>query len=180
MIGNGGSGFFSKPEDAIYQALSANGDGSGAISQNVSGTLGAPVLFFVQPPSDERYFLKRINIEAIDLNWSNALQYGATGSALTNGIRTYVRNDSGILIEFTRDKKITRTHDWGLLSGVDAIVTGASGADPLLVRWTLERGMGILILNGSENERLVISIEDDLTGLDDQIAMAQGYRSKIS
>ena len=180
MIGNGGNGFLVKPADAIYQILSTNGDETGTISQNVVGSVGTPILFFIQPPVDEKYRLRRMNIHAIDGNWNNALQYGALGGALTNGIRIYVRDDSGIIKEYTAGKKITRTHDWALLAGVDSVNIGAATADPLMVRWTFNRGATDIILDGSNNERLVLAIEDDLSGLNDQLAMVQGYRKKLA
>lgn len=180
MIGNGGSGLIVKPADAVYQIMSTNGDGTGILSQNVLGTSGSPILFFIQPPSDEKYRLRRMNLHAIDGNWNNASNYGALTNPLPNGIRIYVRDDSGIIKEYTSDTTIKKTHDWAFLAGVDSVTVGAAGADPLIVRWTFERGASDIILDGSNNERLVIAIEDDLTDITEQVAMVQGYRIKIA
>lgn len=180
MIGNGRvqEDLIIKPADVIYQPLSVNGDGSGNISQNVNGS-STSVLFYIQPPSDEKYILKRLTLHAIDGNWNNAALYGALGGALSNGILIYVRNDSGIIKEYTEFVKIKRTHDWSLLAGVDSINIGAATNDPFMVRWTFARGSADIILNGSNNERFVIEIQDNLTGLVDQIVMIQGYLKKI-
>jgi hypothetical protein len=179
MIGNGNSDFVVNPADSIYQALSTNGDGTGTISQNVDGSI-TPVLFYIQPPSNEKYRLRRMNVHAIDANWNNALQYGALGAALANGIKIYVRDDSGIIKDYTRDMTIKRTHDWALLAGVDSVNIGAATADPLLVRWTFARGASDIIIDGSNNERLIVEIPDDLTGLDEQLCEVQGFRIKLS
>jgi hypothetical protein len=181
MIGNGQSsgGVVFNPADAVYQLLTENGDGTGNGSQAVNGSI-TPVKFFIQPPSDEKHRLKRMNVHGIDGNWSNATQYGALGGALANGIRIYVENDGGIIKEYTNDIKIKRTHDWSLLAGVDSINVGGAGADPLLVRWTFDRGCSDIVLDGANGERLVVEIADDLTGLDDHLCMVQGCKGKIS
>lgn len=161
-------------QDAIYQPLSVNGDGTGNISQNIDGD-PTPVNFFIQPPTLEEYTLMRMNVHAIALNFNDALQYANIG-ALANGIRIYVENDAGIVKEYTEFVKIKRSHDWVLLAGVDSINIGGSNADPLMVRWTFELGAGNIILNGKRNERFVVEIPDDLSGMDDQICMVQGAR----
>ena len=165
--------------NSVYQLMSINGDGTGGASQNVNGSV-TPVLFYIQPPSDEKYTLRRMNIHGIDGNWNNASQYGALGGALTTGIKIYTEINGGALIkDYTGDITIKRSHDWALLAGVDSISVGGAGEDPLLVRWTFERGAGNIILDGSKNERLVIEIGDDLQGLTDQLAMVQGFKEAI-
>ena len=163
-----------KATDHIFQALDIVGDGSGATSQKVNGSV-TPVKFMIKPPATHKYILKRLNLEAIDGNWNNALFYGAS-SALANGIRIYIEDDSGIVKEYTSNFKIKRARDWSLLAGTDAVTVGTAGADPLTVRWTFARGCSDIVLDGSKNERLVMEIQDDLQGLDDQIAVVQGCR----
>jgi len=180
VIGNGQTNnIIIKPEFAVYQPLSLSGDGTGGFSQAVLGTLGTPIKFYIQPPETEKYILERMNIHAIDGNWNNALQYGALGGALTNGIRIYVERDETIIREYTEFVKIKRTHDWALLAGVDSVNIGGAVADPLLVRWTFGLGCSDIELDGSKLERLVLLIQDDLTGLDDQIALVQGCRKVL-
>ena len=177
MIGSGGKGLMIKPADSIYQALDTTGDGSGTTNQNVNGSV-VPVKFLIQPPSTEKYMLKRFNLHAVDANWNNALFYGAIGT-LPNGIRIYVEDDGGIIKEYTGNFKIQRSRDWALLAGADAITIGAAGADPLIVRWTFDKGSSEIPLDGSNNERFVMEIPDDLTGLDYQVAVIQGYRKAL-
>lgn len=166
-------------ENSVYQLMSENGDGTGNGSQNVDGS-STPVLFYIQPSATEKFTLRRMNIHAIDGNWNNALQYGALGSALTVGIKIYVEVNGGAIIkDYTNDITIKRTHDWALLAGVDSVNIGGAVADPLLVRWTFKRGSCDIVLDGSKNERLVIEIGDNLLGLNDQLAMVQGFKETI-
>lgn len=176
MIGNGSgtSNIIVSPVNTIYQALDTVGDGSGLIAQNVNGSI-TPVKFLIKPPSTHKYILKRMNVHAIDANFNNALNYG-TISTLANGIRVYIENDIGIVKEYTSNFKIKHTHDWALLAGTDSITEGSAGADPLTVRWTFARGCSDIVLDGSKNERLVVEIQDDLSGLDEQSSVVQGCR----
>jgi hypothetical protein len=179
MIGNGGGGGGSvsvNPADAVYQLLSTVGDGTGTTSMNVDGT--TPVKFFIQPPANEKYTLQRMNVEAIDGNFNNAALYGTV--TLTIGMRIYVENDGGIIKEYTDGFTIKRNHDWALLSGVDAPAIGGAGSDALLVRWTFKNGCTNITLDGSNNERLVVEVADDMTGLDDQLIQVQGCRKAIA
>ena len=173
MLGSGPDGnALVKPENSIYQLLSTVGDGTGTVSMNVNGT--TPVKFFIQPGVTEKYRLKRMNIHAIDGNFNNALLYGTL--TLANGMDVYIANDSGIIKRYTNEFKIKRTHDWALLAGVDSVTIGSAVSDPLIVRWTFGLGASDIILDGSNTERLVVEVKDDMTGLDDQLIMVQGCR----
>lgn len=177
MIGDGGANnVIFPPSDTIYQLLSTNGDGTGTVSMNVDGS-STSVKFFIQPPVTEKYTLKRMNIQAIDNNFNNANLYGTL--TLANGMDIYIENDSGIIKRFTNEFKIKRTHDWALLAGIDTIDIGNAVSDPLLVRWTFEKGCSDFILDGSNTERIVVEIRDLMTGLDDQLIMVQGCRKVL-
>jgi hypothetical protein len=159
------------PESAVYQLLTQNGDGTGNASMNIDSS-GAPVKFFIQPPVGKKYTLKRMNLEAIDGSFNNATNYGDL--TLTNGMRVYIEDDSGIIKEYTDGFTIKRSHDWALLSGVDAPSIGGAGADVLLVRWTFNNGCSPITLDGSKNERLVVQVNDNMLGLIDQLIQVQG------
>ncbi len=173
--GNGPGGNVN-PANSVYQLLTEVGDGTGNASMNVDGS-STPVKFYIQPPDTDRYILKRMDIEVLDANFNNALQYGAL--TLTNGMRIYVENDGGIIKEYTLGFNIKRNHDWALLAGVDTPVIGGAGSDALIVRWTFANGCSDIELDGSKNERLVIEIRDLMTGLDDQLIQVQGCRTVL-
>lgn len=178
MIGPGQSkgNTFVKPANTVYQLLTENGDGTGNASMNVDGS-GTPVKFFIQPPSTDKYTLKRMDVEAIDGSFNDALKYGAL--TLTNGMRIYIEDDGGIIKEYTLGFNIKRNFDWGLLAGVDVPLLTAPVTDALVVRWTFANGCSDIILNGSKNERLVVEVQDSMLGLDDQLIQIQGCRSLL-
>ncbi len=174
MIGNGGgNNIIVPPSDSVYQLLSSNGDGTGIVSMNVDGS-SSSVKFYIQPPVTEKYRLKRMNVEAIDGNFNNALDYGTI--TLATGMDIYIENDSGIIKRYTSEFKIKRSRDWSLLAGVDAIHVGGAGADALTVRWTFAKGCSEIDLDGSNTERLVVEVRDDMEGLEEQLIMIQGCR----
>lgn len=177
IIGTGNApqpSFVTPASNTIYQALSTNGDGTGFIEQKVNGGT-SPVKFYIQPAVDEVYILKRVNIAVIASNFNDATKYGTL--SLVNGIEVFIENDIERLQDYTKDITIKRTYDWGLLSGVDAVTVGNANADPFLVRWTFDRGGTNIKLNGANNERFVMQINDDLTGLISQVAMIQGFKN---
>lgn len=173
MIGNLGSNIIFPAADSVYQLLSTNGDGTGTVSMNVDGS-STPVKFFIQPPVTEKYILKRMNVEVIDSNFNDALKYG--GLTLSSGMRVYVENDSGIIKEYTTGFTIKRNFDWALFAGVDVPILSAPVTDALIIRWSFAKGCSDIILDGSNTERLVVEVQDLMTGLDDQLIMVQGCR----
>ena len=177
MIGNlGGNNIIFPPSDTVYQLLSTNGDGTGNVSMNVDGS-GTPVKFFIQPPETEKYILKRMDVEVIDGSFNDALKYGTL--TLATGMRIYVENDGGIIKEYTIGFNIKRNFDWALLAGVDVPILSAPVTDALLVRWSFDKGCSKIELDGSKNERLVVEVNDLMTGLDEQLIQVQGCRKVL-
>lgn len=177
MIGNlGGNNIIFPPSDSIYQLLTVNGDGTGNASMNVDGS-SSSVKFYIQPSVTEKYILKRMNIEVIDGSFNDALKYG--GLTLTNGMRVYIENDSGLIKEYTDGFTIKRNFDWALFAGVDTPILSAPVTDALIIRWTFEKGCSDIILDGSNTERLVVEVQDLMTGLDDQLIIVQGCRKVL-
>ena len=160
-------------QNAIFQYLSTGGDGTGTTSTNADGD-PTPVEFSIEPPAGETYLLSRMNVEVIDANFNNANLYGAI--TLANGMSIQVVNGAGAVLKDFTPINIKRSHDWVLLAGVDSVVIGGATSDALKVRWTFKNGYDFLMLNGDNGEKLVLTVSDDMTGLDDQLMMMQGYK----
>ena len=174
MIGDGGgNNILFPPGDTIYQLLTVNGDGTGNASMNVDGS-STSVKFYIQPPLTEKYTLKRMDVEVIDSSFNDALKYGAL--TLGNGMRVFIENDSGLIKEYTDGFTIKRNFDWALLAGVDVPILSAPVTDALVVRWTFANGCSDIVLDGSNTERLVVEVQDLMTGLDEQLIQVQGCR----
>jgi hypothetical protein len=156
------------PEKGLYRVLDTNGDGTGTIQQATTADK-----YFIQPPEGVMYVLKRVNIYVEDTNFNSAALYGTI--TLTNGIKSYVETDDGIIINFTAQQTIKTSYQWGLLAGSDVPVQGGALADPLNIRWTFSKGMGDIILSGNKGERFVMETQDDMSALASQLAMVQGY-----
>lgn len=155
---------------SIYQEVSSVGDGTGTVELIAS----AAADYFVIPPANEKYRLKRMNIAQIDGNFSAATGYGA-GAALTNGITITSENGSGVIKNYT-PTPIKRTYDWSLLAGVDATSIGAAGADINTVRWTFSKGCSDIILDGSKGEFLRVSFGDAMNFMTSIKIMVQGCK----
>lgn len=160
-------------KSAIYQYLSANGDGTGATSQNVDGS-STPVEFSIDPPEGETYILKRMNVHAINGNFNDATKYGQL--TLATGISIHIEDEEGVVLKDFTPIKIKRSHDWALLSGIDSVTTGGVVAESFIVRWTFAKGYDDIILNGDTGDKLVLIINDLMTGLTDQLCMVQGHK----
>jgi hypothetical protein len=159
-----------KPANIITRMIDTNGDGTGAFEQAIVTTQK----YFIQPPDDVTYILKRMNIYAQDLAFTSADNYGAISGGLANGIKVYIENDNGVIKDFTDQMTIKTTYQWGLFAGVDATSIGGAGSDPFNVRWTFARTCGDIILVGSDNERFVVETQDSLADLDSHICQVQG------
>lgn len=157
-------------EAAIFQNVSSVGDGTGTVELIAS----SPADYYVIPPANEKYRLKRMNVAQIDANFSAATGYGA-GSALTNGITITAENSSGVIKNYT-PVSIKRTYDWALLSGVDASSINAAGADINLVRWTFAKGCSDILLDGSKGEFLKVSFGDAMDFMTSIRIMVQGCK----
>ena len=157
-------------ENLIYQNVSSVGDGTGTTELIASSAAD----YYVIPPGNEKYRLKRMTVAQIDGNFNAATGYGA-GSALTNGITITVENESGVIKNFT-PVPIKRTYDWALLAGVDAATTGAAAADINLVRWTFAKGCSDILLDGSKGEFLKVSFGDAMNFMTSLNIQVQGCK----
>ena len=166
-------------------------DSGSSINLAVDGT--TPKYFYIQPPVDEIYTLRRMNIRIIAASFVNAETYAGIAGAgtglaagLTNGLRVFTEEgdvaagSGNLIVDYTADRKIKVTSDWALLAGVDAIPVDGPQADPFLVRWTFAKSCGHIILDGSLYERLVVSVEDNLSPMSSQINMVSGTKKIIT
>jgi hypothetical protein len=106
-------------------------------------------------------------------NWSSAL-YGQN-IVLTNGITVDVQDDTGVLYSLTdANKPILSNGEWGGYCHDFSLHAFGIGDDWASVRWTFSKSGKPITLRGEYNERLVVTLNDDFTGLSVHHFLVQG------
>lgn len=159
-------------EYRVDQLMSTDGAGGGTTEM----TVATPTKFYYTPPGNRVATLERMLVYVED-NAKFAGGYGGA-AALTNGLMIHVEDENGRTIHDFTPNTIKKNGHWGLLAGVDVIVTDVSaGNDFMLVRWTFGRAGAPLVLNGLEGEKLVIHVQDAMNTLVSHLCVVQGYIS---
>ena len=140
------------------------------ISMNLTGTLGSPLSFKIQPPSFERWQLTRLLITMLD---STAMDDGTFGgmTALTNGvvIRTSINNIISTVTFWTINKDLKDD-----MFNVEYALKAPAGQYGLNGRWTLTLSEFVIDLDGDAGDYLELLVQDDLSPLDEFNVKAQG------
>ena len=159
----------------VIQYVSTNGDGTGTIDMNLQNV--TPTHYFVEPADNEIYVLERMLVVIIDSAFTNANTYGAV--TLATGISITLENGDGeTLVDFT-PVNLTKTVHWTHLAGVDVDVSDSGGDDGLSIRWTFTKGGEPLIIDGSQDEFLRVTCNDDMRGLVEHRMTVQGFKKTL-
>jgi hypothetical protein len=162
----------------LMRFLDLNGNGTG--TNNAVGNYSTPDDFYVEPPSNQDFLIKRLVIHIADANII-AGNYGDL-TALTNGVRLKFVLD-GVTYWADGGVPIKTNAQWGSLCyDVDQKSWAASPTqESLLVRYTFAKFMidGVtgedgVLLQGHRDDKFVATMQDNLTGLDIHRFMAQG------
>lgn len=158
----------------FFRAVLAPGT---SIDMAINGAV-TPVEFRLGPVagSDTTWELDDLNFVIVD-NGITPTEFGGLGVALANGIKLEFINEAGVVHDFTDGHNILKNDDFGFMSGFDNIITAAAGDDEFRVHWDLHETFGHrLLLNGATGEHLLITIQDDLTGITEMEVMAHGLQ----
>lgn len=160
--GPGSSGYGPVPTP-LYRYLDTVGDGSGTKNAigNYSGA--GQEIFFIQPSVSQVFRIVRMIIfiggKASSVKTDS---YGSI-AALTNGVTARVQNN-GTVIDLTDGLPVKTNSGWGGLCFDSEIYSSTSNTDTFnRVRWTFERSGYPIRLDGSNNEKLEIVLNDDFT-----------------
>jgi hypothetical protein len=158
------------PERFFFEFLEESG-GSPDMTVN-----GSPTKYYLAAPAEQLYHVASVQIQIADATW---VEDGFGGlAALSTGVGIEVEDLDGTqLIDFTAGNNIKTFADFGYLAGAQvatAISTGGTNKFGL-VEWNLESGGAFLSLTAGQ--RLVFTINDDLTGLVTFQALVQGVVS---
>ena len=160
----------------LFRLLDTNGDGSG--TTNAIGDYDPTAeIFYIQPPAGTVYRIARMIVHAEDGPSMTAEEYGNLGSALTNGIAVRVQDDSGTIVSLTDDFLIKSNAHWAAMCfDADVKTWGVTPSNELLaVRWTFTKAGQYIRLDGDNNERLEVLLNDEFDGLVSHYFFVQGY-----
>lgn len=130
-------------------------------------------------PADSQIVIERMMIGIVDGTISDSEDYGQIVGGLTNGVRIYVRDTDGDLIEELTPIPAKSNGDWGLICKDADPLNYGNGDDYLPIRWTFAKSGKPVVLN--PGWYLEAYLNDDLTGLIRHLFLPQGYYSdKVS
>jgi hypothetical protein len=166
-------------KEPIFRHLTDDGlagDGTNFLA-NVNGSV-TPVPFWYGPASTERTAVHRLIVEIEDNATITADNYGGV-SALTNGITVKViqgNESTGVVVTDLLDGDPIKNHvNWAAHCYDVTEHTYGSGNNFVVVRWTFAKSGRPLILDGRINEKLVVTVNDDLSTLVDHQFQIQGH-----
>ena len=158
-----------KQKELIFKRL-ANSDG--ATNMNVDGSVN-PVEFFIQPPDGEIWRIAKWMLYVCDEKGFDVVTWGS-GLTLTNGIELKVTIDG--VTKNLLDFNIKTSGDVESLAFDCNLKTYGNDDDVLVANWNLTDTGQFIRLDGSNNDRLSVIINDDLTDLTAQYIQVQGYK----
>lgn len=161
-------------KNLISQHLSLSGDGVGTVDF-IGDYSSVADIAYIQPPASTIYRVARMIIYIEAGSGFRAERYGNLSGALANGIHVHVENDGGTIVDLTSGFPIKTNGAWGHACFDVDLKTWGAGDEMLLARWTFQRSGQFIRLDGDENERLEISLDDDFTGLVHHKFLIQGY-----
>jgi hypothetical protein len=156
----------------IFQHLDTVGDGSG--SYEVTGNYAsAAEEFFIAPPANKVYTIERMLVFVQDTGAFDAGDYG-NGLALTNGLLLTVERDGVELLDLLGNEPIHNNAEWAAMCYDAQVLTWGTGDEMLVARWTFSKSGKPLTLHGKSSDRLVLTANDDMTGLNAHRFKVQG------
>ena len=165
--------------EPIYQFLATTGkgastDGTNAIFDYSTSGGSSGEIFKIQPPAGEAYFINRLMVHIQDDGAFSAGEYGST-AALTNGVQVRVQTDTGTLHDLT-DVTVKTNAQWGRQCYDTRVDEWGAGDEFLSARWSFVKNGYPIRLNGDNNERLEVYLQDDMTDLVAHNFYVNGYK----
>jgi len=138
------------------------------------GSLAAPIVYEVTPPSNEVWHIKRVLFSLTDQTAMDDSLFGGI-TALTNGV--VLVEDKAVNQTITNWK--TNGHEKEDMYDVSYSLKAPAGFYGFNGRFTFEKMGAIVKLDGSLGDSLKVYIQDDLTNLDTFRMKAQGHKEGV-
>ncbi len=160
----------------FVQHLSTNGDGTGTATLAGNYASAAETFELADQTGVAETVVTRLIVFVQDTGVFDAEGFGAL-SVLTNGITLNVTDSSGTEIFDLTPTAITSNSMWGMYAYDVDVKPWGVGDEILLARWTFSKFIpdGLVLTDG---EKLVATVNDDLSGLGDFRLTAEGYTSR--
>lgn len=125
-----------------------------------------PAEFYVAPPENEIWLIRRMIASIEDASGATAAEYGNLGLALPNGISPKVYTENGTILDLVDGDPITTNSDWAENCFDVQLKTWGAGNEKFVIRWSFfkDNETGVLLI-GRHGHRLGITANDDFTGL---------------
>lgn len=162
----------------ISEFLTLNGAGTTASILPANDTLAT---WSWVCPAGKKVEIQRIIPSVEDSGNFDAEDYGALGSALTNGMTLSVMGtvngqaDQRLYYLTDEAKPIKTNFDWGAYCYDANVKAWGVGNNFLVARWTFAKSGQPVYLDGDRSERLVLEVSDTLSGLVEHLVLVQGY-----
>lgn len=158
--------------DNFYRYLSDDGTTSG--TKAATGNYASPTDFYITATAP--MWIERMILCIVDTKGMVPGEYGDLGAALTNGWEIKVKNADDVVINDITDGVPIKTNAGIGRSCYDVALhawTAASTEEVVLARFTFAKAGSELFLR--ETEKLVITLEDNLSGLISHYFQVQGH-----
>lgn len=167
---------FTPRYEPVVQLLSTNGDGTGTNDWSGDYSLTADEFYIQQQAADDdrAILVHRLLWQIQDTGRFDAEGFGA-GAALSNGLTLEWRESDDTVIADLTPVPIISNAQFGLFAYDVDVATWGAGDEVLRCRWTLGKflpGDGLQLQDG---QKLVLTVNDNLSILVNAYCMAQGY-----
>ena len=181
-------------QNIFRQYMTTDGTAGGTFDMRQTGTLAAPVSFYIQAPENSDRYITLANIVVCDATITGLHTFGAV-TALTNGCRFYYKKNTNIY-----DIHPAIQHNFEIMRlcnfypALTGTIYGGGGTvkDPTFVAGSSDVGaatqavVGILDftkiippyglkLDSGTSQRLVMDIRDTTTGVDEFNVICYGF-----
>ena len=140
---------------------------------SVNGSV-TPVDFFVQPPVDEVWYIAKWMLYLQDGKGFDITTWGSNG-ALTNGLDLKVEVN-GVTVN-QLDFPVKHNGDIARIAYDMQLHEFGNGDDILTAQWSFTEMGQFLRLDGATNDKLIVTVQDDLTGITTQHIHIQGFKA---
>jgi hypothetical protein len=136
--------------------------------------------YVIEPPEDEVWDVHRLLVMIEDAGAFDAAKYG-NAIDLTNGITLQIENAAGVINQIIPTYHPVKANaDWGEWCYDVDVKSWGTGNEVMLVRWTFAKGGTTIKLSGKRGEKLVVTLNDDFTGLVEHHMTVQGNKYTVA